>query len=559
MKLKPEQLPDNPDDLKEMIVSLRRKSEQQQNQLHQQQNQLHQQQNQLHQQQDQLHQKDKELNQKNIRIEILEEQLRAQQQHRFGKRSERNTDQIEIQFLNEAELLAQDSESEPEETVEVPAHTRKKKPKRGLPEDLPFVEKIYDLPEEKKQCECGKQLKEMGEEVTEQLAVIPQQHYIVRHIRKKYACSCKACVRTAQMPNHPIPKSQASPQLLAHIMVSKYFDGLPLYRQEKIALRSGFDLPRQKMARWLIQCQKVFQPLFNLFQDQLLGYDITQADETGIQVLNEQGKPAESKSYLWIRRGGPPEKPVVLVDYSPSRSKEVASKLLSGCKGYLVADAYSGYNQAMKENGLKFSACNDHARRKFDAVLKSIKPTKGKSSNKAIVAQKAIQFYKSLYKIEREIAEKNPDEKYQIRQKKSVPIWQQFRKWLDQISALGVIHTGVREAVQYMLKYWEGLTRYLEDGRLPISNIHSEHVAKTIALARKNYLFASTEAGADTSAMIYSILETAKANQHHPLYYLTVLLTELPNCESIEEYEALLPWNLTPEAVKERYNSYPRP
>lgn len=175
----------------------------------------------------------------------------------------------------------------------------------------------------------------------------------------------------------------------------------------------------------------------------------------------------------------------MLVDYSPSRSGYTALSLLSEFKGYLVSDAYAGYNKAIGKNILKLVACNDHARRRF---VKVIENTKGKKGSKAFIAQRAVQLYKSLYKIEKAIKLLSPEEKYAVRQKKSLPIWAQFKEWINQVNQQGILHSGTQEAINYMLNDWEALTHYCEDGRLPISNIMSEHVAKTIAVARKNCL-----------------------------------------------------------------------
>jgi hypothetical protein len=386
--------------------------------------------------------------------------------------------------------------------------------------------------------------------------VIPQQYYVIRHLRKKYACACKGCLRTATMPKQPLPATGASPQLLAQVMVAKYFDGLPLYRQEKIARRDGLDLPRAKLARWMIDGATVFQPLYNLIQEVFFSYDIAMSDDTGIQVLKEDGRRAENKSYLWIRRGGPPEKPVVLVDYSPSKSGETAYGLLSEFHGYLVCDAASNFNQSVRRNGLVTVWCNDHARRRFHSVVVGFED---QEAAKQSIAQQGIDHYRELYRIEREIKDLSPQEKYAVRQKRAVPLWDVFIEWATTLQVQGVAHEGTRDALSYLLNHADGLRRYCDDGRLPISNILSEHVAKTIALARKNFLFADTPAGAVSSARIYSLLESAKANGHHPQRYLSVVLTELPNATTVADIEALLPWNLTPGVVAERYAAYPTP
>lgn len=504
-------------------------------------------------------------------VEVLEEKLRLLNQKHFAKSTEKNPGQSELQFLNEAELLhAQESlnalEKKVDEVIEpgidVPSHTRKRATKRELPSDLPRCEVIHDLSEEQKRCVCGEQMHPIGEETLEQLAIIPQQFYVIVHRKLKYACTCKSCMRTGTMPAQPIPGSQASPQMIAHVMVSKFHDGLPLYRQEKMAQREELDLDRSKLARWTINGGQVFQPIWNCLQDSFYSYDIALADETGIQVLKEQGRKPENKSYLWIRRGGPPDKPVVLVDYSPSRAGDVATGLLEHFKGYLVVDGYSGYNAVIGKNELLPVYCNDHARRKFVDVIKSLTrdlSDEAKEKAKNWVASRAVELYKSLYIIEARIKSLSPTQKYVERQRLAVPLWETFLMWANRMQEEGVAHKETRKALSYLINHSDGLRRYCDDGRLPISNIQAEHVAKAIAVPRKNFLFADTPAGAKASAMIYSLLETAKINGQHPQRYLSVLLTEIPNAQTGEDIESLLPWNITPEEVNRRYAEYPAP
>ena len=505
-------------------------------------------------------------------IDQLQAQLRALQQQRFARSSEKHPGQVELQFFNEAELLQLEAvlaeQPDTRDGVAVTAHTRKPKRSHALPAQLPRVEVVHDLEDADKVCACGETLSLIGHESLEQLSVIPLQYYVILHKKCKYACSCKnAGVRTASMPNQPLPGSQASPQVIAQTLVAKFHDGLPLYRQEKIAAREGLELPRAKLARWQIDGSAVFQPLWNLLQDTFFSHDIAWADETGLQVLKEDDRAPENKSYLWIRRGGPPAKPVVLVDYSPSRSGETAYSLLDDFAGYLVCDAYAGYNKAIERNALKPVFCNDHARRKFMDVLKSVGKSKTKSKrNKTTspgtegwVATKAIAFYKTLYRLEKTIHTLSAEDKFTRRQEQAVPAWEAFIAWAKEVQRLGVAHKETRVALNYLLKHETGLRRYCDDGRLPISNILAEHVAKAIAVPRKNFLFADTPAGADASARIYSVLETAKANGHNPQRYLSVLLTELPNATTIEQVEALLPWKLSLEEVNRRYALYPAP
>lgn len=502
-----------------------------------------------------VEQRDKLIDQQQKRIEILEAELRLQRQKRFGASSEKLKNTT-LDLFNELEWIVDNIEPPGEDDlVDIPGHKRKKR-SRNLDSSLPRVEVEHDVPEQEKVCACCNELMpRIKDKITEQWAIIPAQYYVIRHIRKRYACSCKGSIVTAVMPEQVIPKSQASPQMLAYLMVSKFLDGLPLYRLEKITAREGMDLPRSKMARWLIQASEHFQPMINLIEDQFFQYDIGLADETGIQVLKEESREPEAKSYLWMRRGGPPDKPVVLVNYAPSRAGDIPLQLLDGFKGYLVTDAYAGYNPAIRKQGLTWIACNDHCRRRFKEAFDSLER---KVKKKATTASTALVYYKRIYKVESRAKKLKltAEQRYEYRQQYSVPLWKEFHAWLLSVKD-GVYDEKTRNAINYALRYYDALTHYCKEGRLPISNIQCEHVAKTIAISRKNYLFSDTPAGAHASARIYSILETARANGHHPLNYLTVLLTELPAVKDLEGYEALLPWNITPEQVKQKAAGYP--
>ena len=249
----------------------------------------------------------------NAKVLTLQEQLNLALARRYAASSEKlSPDQIRL--FNEAEVDAAlddcgHDEADPEETVAVPAHNRKKGGRKPLPENWPRIEVIHEIPEGQRHCpHDGQLLIEINQIVSEQADIIPAQLRVIRHIRKQYACACGQCIQTAPLPGQPIPKSMASPGLLAHIAVSKYQDALPLYRQEQILQRVGLTIPRATLANWMIRCGQLIQPLINLLRDHLLAYDIVQMDETTVQVLKEPGKTAQSKSYLWLQRGGPPDR-----------------------------------------------------------------------------------------------------------------------------------------------------------------------------------------------------------------------------------------------------------
>ncbi|MDB4222933.1 IS66 family transposase [Granulosicoccus sp.] len=505
----------------------------------------------------------KKLQSKDNTIEKLEERLRALLIHRFGKRSERiNPNQFTL--FNEAELTVDaDATDEPlvgtDQPIDVKPHSRKRGGNRkALPEHLPRVDVVHELDEHERQCGCGGTLNKIGEDVQEQLSIIPRQYFVVRHVRTRYACACKNNARNAEAPTHPLPRAQVTPTLLAHLMVSKFLDGLPLYRQEKMAAREKVNLPRAKQARWLIDGSAVFQPIINRLMDTFFSYDIALSDDTTIRVLNTEDQSPTTQSALWIRRGGPPGKPVVLVDYAASKSGEAAYGLLSEFRGTLVCDGASNFNLSVRRNGLCVALCNDHARRRFRRVYDQLSK-ENKAGAAGSIAGQGMLRYKALYAIEAKIKTLPPEEKQRIRQSEALPLWRSFIEWAMQTQIEGVRHAGTTDALAYLLKHANNLQTYCYDGRLPISNIESEHVAKTIAIARKNFMFADTESGAEASGRVFSLIETARANHHNPQHYLSVLLAALPNVKSIDDIDALLPWNITPEQIAERYAAFPTP
>ena len=561
--IKKDDLPDDIDALKRLLVETQTQLQSHEAVITRKQKTIDRLDRQVHEQKQRTDRFREKIVRRDSRIEILEELIARLKQRQFGKSSEKQAGQL--QLFNEAELVADettglDDDAEPAIT-DVLKSRRRKSRTSALPAGLPEVVVRHTLDDNDKGCHaCGETLKSIGIESSRQLGVIPQQHFIIIHECEKYACSCGETLRTAAKPKQPIPGSVASAPLLGHIITSKLLDGLPLYRQEKMARREGLNLPRTRTARWSIQAATVLQPIYNLLEDSFFSYDIVLSDETGIQVLKEDGRSAQSKSYLWIRRGGPPDRPVVLVDYNRSKSGDVVKGLLSGLSpgSYLVSDGASNFNDAVRENRLKPVLCNDHARRRFNDVLVSLKKTTKRMAEKSIAAE-GVARYRKLYQIERETKDLEPDARQRIRAQRAAPLWDAFIDWAEKLLADGVTHAGTLDALKYLTGHADGLRRYCDDGRLPISNIQSEHIAKTIAVARKNFLFADTPAGARSSALNYSLIETARANHHHPQRYLSVLLTELPNVTDVDGIEALLPWNITPEEIARRYALYPAP
>ncbi len=461
---------------------------------------------------------------------------------RYAASSEKiSPDQIRLFSEAEQDVDALVDEDQSEH-VTVPAHTRKKRGRKPLPETLPRVDVVHEMPEDERRCpHDGNELTEIGDVVSEQLDIVPAQIRVIWHIRKQYACSCGQCIRTAALPAQPIPKSLASPGLLAHVTVSKYQDALPLYRQETILQRIGVDIPRATLANWMIKAGTLVQPLINLLRDQLLGYDIVQMDETTVQVLKEPDKAAQSKSYLWLQRGGPPHQPIILFDYDPSRSQQVPTRLLEGYSGYLQVDGYEGYNAVVAANGLVHVGCMAHARRRISDAVKAQGKGKHKPTGKA---QQGLAFIQKLYGVERRAREFSTENRYAYRQEHARPILERLRNWLDKSLPSVPPGSATGKALNYLHKEWGKLVRYLDDGRLEIDNNRAENAIRPFVVGRKNWLFSESVAGVKASANLYSPIETAKANGLEPYAYLRYVYTQLPQAESVDAIEALLPGNI---------------
>jgi len=379
--------------------------------------------------------------------------------------------------------------------------------------------------------------------------VVPLKVRVIQHVRKKYACKqCEDTVKTSPLPPQPVPKSMASPGLLAHIMVSKYLDALPLYRQQRIFARQDIHLPRQTQANWMIRCRHLFQPLLNLMRDELLSGPVIHCDETRLQVLKEKGKTPESQSYMWVQTGGPPDQKVVLYDYRDTRSGKVPIELLQDYQGYLMVDGYEGYQPVGRQTGITLMACWAHARRKVMEAKKALPKAKKGSTTETQVDRVLNQIGK-LYAIEKEAAALDSEARYALRQESSLPVIKALRSWLDEALQTVLPSGKLGEAIQYLNKYWPRLVLYCEDGQLPIDNNPAENAIRPYMIGRKNWLFSASTQGAHASAAIYSIIETCRTNGLEPYHYLRHILKELPQASSMEDYERLLPWKLDAETL----------
>jgi transposase len=480
-------------------------------------------------------------------IKILNEQIQCLRDKLFGKKTEkisRDDGQLSLFDISEPECpLLEDPEG-----TKVTSHTRKKRGRKPLPANLPRIEVIHELSEEERQCGCGCLKTYSGQEVSEQLDFIPAKVQVIQNIRYKYACkNCEGVeddsptISIARMPEQMIPKSMATPGLLAHIMIAKFADALPFYRQEKQFSRIGVELPRATMCNWAMKVSQACEILMGFMKAQILQGAVINIDETTVQVLKV---PNRSKCYMWVFKGGTPDKPIILFQYHPTRSGDVVSQFLDGYQGIVQTDGYSGYNFLDTMIGIIHVACWVHSRRKFTDVIKALGRKKGTppSGN----AGTALKYISKLYKIEKQAKEKglSPEEIYKERQEKAVPLLDEFKKWLDAKVEQAPPKSLLGKAIGYTLNQWHRLIAYTEDGRVGPDNNVVENAIRPFVIGRKNWLFSCTPEGASASACIYSLIETAKANGLEPYRYLKYLFENLPEAMTADEFKALMPQNI---------------
>jgi transposase len=492
------------------------------------------------------------------KVEWLMEQFRLAQHRRFGASSEKSMPDgfAQMNLFNESEVASDVLVPEPE-PVEIEKHFRKRKNMVNadeLPANLPIETIEHELPAESQFCpECEGHLHVMGKEtLRRELKLIPAKAVIVEHIRKVYACrDCEkdeygVPIVKAAVSNPVIKGGFASPEAIAHIATQKFVMAVPLYRQEQEWNRLGVELSRQTMSNWLIKATFLWLELiYDVLAELLCMRNVLHADETSLQVLHEPGKPAKSKSVMWLyRTSGDTNNPIVLYEYRPDRKAEHAKLFLKNFSGYLHTDGYDGYHDL--SDNIKVVGCFAHARRKFDEAIKGLSKKDQANSTAGI----GKRFCDKLFSLERDFADLTAEERFRKRQELSKPVFDEFYKWVGTLNPPS--KTGLYTAIVYARNQREYLGRYLEDGRLEISNNRAERSIKPFVVGRKNWLFANTPRGAKASAILYSILETAKENGLNPYEYLTYIFTNAPNWDihsNIDNLERLLPW-FVPDSCK---------
>ncbi len=465
------------------------------------------------------------------------------QRHRFGSRSERFVDP---NLPTQGDLLAElfDTEELPAileseadtKVVSIAAHKRRTRNSK-LPTNLPLREIIIKT--ENNICSCGSKKTLLKYIISKRLNLIPERYEIIVQKREVVICprGCSGSISTAPNPLRILPKAQVTEEFLANIIVSKLHDRQPLYHMEqKLKNRFGFEIARNKLARWFIDTSKALQPLVNLMKDEILSYDIASCDPTSIQVLSEPGRKATQKSYWYCFRGGPPDRKVITYDYNPTSHKKYLIDWFRGFKGYIHVDGQNIFDDLGKQPGITLSYCNSHARRKYEPIAKA---TKGDG-----LAKEAMRVYRELYKIEDHIKTNkyNPSQSFIYRINTAKPIIDNYHKWLEKHYPTTLPTSSLGKALAYSINHWGGLVTYLNDGRLSIDNNHTEQEIKPVVMSRKNFLFAYSVAGVKALCVHMSLIRSAILHGFDPYHYYVAIMKAIPYCQTVEDYEKLLPW-----------------
>lgn len=500
----------------------------------------------------------KEITEQGALLKLLQEQVQADRARRFGRKSEQVTDDQLQMVFNEAEVSFREGAEEPAaEEVLVAEHTRKKtRPKGKLAEDLsglPVEIVEYTLSEEELEKEFPGGHKRLPDEVHKTLEIIPQQFLVKEHHVAVYAGIKEEKIIRAKHPERLLPHSIVTPSLAASIMNAKYVNSLPLYRIEQEFLRNEIRISRQTMANWMIRLTERYLSLVcDRLRKDLLSGAVIHADETPV-LVNKDGRKAGSKSYMWVYCSNEADKEIVMYDYQMTRKADHPMEYLKDFKGSLVTDGYQVYHTIGKNTeGLKIAGCWAHARRPYADILKSAKKITGKEKDRTTIAGEALARIQEIYDKDKELKELPAEERRRLRNEQIRPLVGAYFEWVKGERAGAVKGSAIGKALQYSINQEEYLKRFLDDPDIPLDNNRAERAIRNFTIGRKNWVMIDTIHGAKSSAMLYSLAETAKANGLKPYEYFEYLLSEIP--KHMEEndlgfLEDLLPWS---ESLPER-------
>ncbi|MDT8337406.1 MAG: IS66 family transposase [Candidatus Izemoplasmatales bacterium] len=470
-------------------------------------------------------------------INLLKEAIKLSREKMFGSSSEKTPDgQLSLGFFDEVEKESNLNAEEPS----IERVTKKKRKSRT--DNLAHLETEmteYTLDEDKLLCpKCNTPLKKVSDETRETIKLYKK---VIRHLEKRAVYACPKCeyMIKADMPKLPIEGSLADSSTLSQVIVDKFANGIPLYRQSQDFERIGLSLSRQNLSNWILKSSDLLDIVYQKMKDVLLSKDILHADETTVQVLKESGKVAKSKSYMWLYQTSRYDTPIVIYDYKPSRSGKIPREFLKDFSGYLHVDGYSGYNHI---DNVSLVGCLAHVRRYFNDAYKLIEKNEdAKQSNTA----KGLAYCNKLFSLEKESKTLELKDRYIFKQKEIKPVFDEFSTWLNQASMKALPQSKYGKAITYALNQMPNLMHYLELGELDIDNNRAERSIKPFVIGRKNWLFNHSVEGAHASARLYSIVQTCLINNVNPYNYLSDTLTKLANMTINQETDiaSLLPWN----------------
>jgi transposase len=499
-------------------------------------------------QHEQLLSKDEQLAWRDTEIEHLKLLIAKLRRMQFGRKSEKLDRQIEQLELRLDELQATPAEntsaSRTHAVAAADAKGNEKPARRPLPEHLPRETRSY-LPKQAACPDCGGELKSLGEDVSEILEYVPARFKVIRQVRPKLACACCERIVQAEAPSRPIERGVAGPGLLAHVLVSKYCDHLPLYRQSEIYAREGVELERSTLADWVGSTSQLLAPLVEVLRRHVLSATKLHADDTPVPVLAPgNGKTKTGRLWTYVRDdrpAGDTTPAAVWFAYSPDRKGEHPQSHLGNFTGTLQADGYAGFDAVYETGRIQEAACWAHVRRKFYDLH---------VAHKSQVAAEAIERIAALYAIEKEIRGHPANHRREVRDARARPLLDSLKQWLEETLGKLSRKSDTALAVRYALSRWQALLRYVDDGRIEIDNNAAERSLRTVALGRKNYLFAGSDAGGERAAAIYSLIGTAKLNGLDPEAYLRNVLSRIAD-HPINRIDELLPWNFAAIPVEQ--------